>query len=106
MVVFSSLVALLGISYLCSAASVEDCPGYTATNVVETATGLTADLSLAGEACNAYGYDLGSLKLLVEYQTGWFPGQFNERPSQLTHCCRHSAARENLRCCRDCVSSP
>lgn len=78
MVVFSSIVALLGASYLCSAATVDDCPGYTATNVVETATGLTADLSLAGEACNAFGYDLGSLKLLVEYQTGLFPNHISQ----------------------------
>lgn len=106
MVLLSSVVALLGASYLCSAATVEDCPGYTATNVFETATGLTADLSLAGEACNAYGYDLGSLKLLVEYQTGNLPINFDGMASQLTLSFRHSAARENLRCCRDCVPSP
>jgi hypothetical protein len=61
---------LLGTVLVCSAASVNDCPGYAATNIVETATGLTADLTLAGPACNIYGYDLGALKLLVEYQTG------------------------------------
>ena len=55
------------------AASVDDCPGYAASNVKQTATGLTADLTLAGPACNIYGYDLGALKLLVEYQTGWSP---------------------------------
>ena len=52
------------------AVSVDDCPGYVASNVVQTATGLTADLTIAGSACNIYGYDLGALKLLVEYQTG------------------------------------
>ncbi|RWA07552.1 hypothetical protein EKO27_g7548 [Xylaria grammica] len=46
-----------------------DCPGYTASNVVETDGRLTADLSLAGTACNIYGTDLTDLKLLVEYQT-------------------------------------
>lgn len=52
-----------------SAASVDDCPGYKASNVEETQTGLTADLTLAGEACNVYGDDLRDLKLVVEYQT-------------------------------------
>lgn len=53
-------------------ASVEDCPGYTVSNVVESDGVLTADLSLAGDACNIYGMDLVDLKLLVEYQTGAF----------------------------------
>ncbi|KAI1129267.1 glycosyl hydrolases family 31-domain-containing protein [Nemania abortiva] len=51
------------------AASVDDCPGYTASNVVESDGKLTADLGLAGTACNIYGTDLTDLKLLVEYQT-------------------------------------
>ncbi|KAL2874289.1 hypothetical protein SGCOL_010551 [Colletotrichum sp. CLE4] len=45
------------------------CPGYKASNVQLSSTGLTADLSLAGEACNAYGTDLTDLTLTVEYQT-------------------------------------
>lgn len=60
------LCTLLGVS----AAQVDDCPGYAASNIVESATGLIADLALAGPACNTYGYDLGVLKLIVEYQTG------------------------------------
>ena len=46
------------------------CPGYTATNVDVTDSGLTADLTLAGAACNAYSEDLQELKLVVEHQTG------------------------------------
>lgn len=46
------------------------CPGYSASNVQQNANGLTADLSLAGEACNAYGTDLPNLTLTVEYQSG------------------------------------
>ena len=46
-----------------------DCPSYSASNVVKTDSTLTADLKLAGTACNAYGQDLDDLKLLVEYQT-------------------------------------
>ncbi|KAI1778152.1 glycoside hydrolase family 31 protein [Hypoxylon cercidicola] len=45
------------------------CPGYTASNVVKTASGLTADLTLAGEACNVYGADLQDLTLEVSYDT-------------------------------------
>ncbi|KAJ3562776.1 hypothetical protein NPX13_g8438 [Xylaria arbuscula] len=44
------------------------CPGYTASNIVETATGLTADLTLAGDPCNVYGNDVEALSLVVEYQ--------------------------------------
>jgi alpha-glucosidase len=46
------------------------CPGYMASNVVKTDSSLTADLTLAGPACNAYSEDIKNLKLLVEYQTG------------------------------------
>lgn len=48
----------------------QDCPGYSASNVHEEANSLTADLTLAGDACNVYGTDVEHLKLLVEYQTG------------------------------------
>lgn len=49
-------------------AEVDSCPGYTASNVVEKDSTLTADLTLAGDACNAYSDDIKNLKLLVEYQ--------------------------------------
>lgn len=45
------------------------CPGYTASNVQETDYGFTADLALAGNACNVYGNDVDALTLTVEYQT-------------------------------------
>jgi alpha-glucosidase len=48
------------------------CPGYTATNVDVTDSGLTADLTLAGTACNAYSEDLQELKLVVEHQSGTY----------------------------------
>ena len=44
------------------------CPGYTASDVVSTDSGLTANLNLAGKACNVYGNDVDSLTLKVEYQ--------------------------------------
>ena len=46
------------------------CPGYKASNVKTSSSGLTADLSLAGKACNVYGDDLTSLTLEVVYETG------------------------------------
>lgn len=44
------------------------CPGYTATNVRTSSTGLTASLSLSGDACNVYGTEIHDLLLHVEYQ--------------------------------------
>ena len=44
------------------------CPGYIASNVLRSSHGLTADLSLAGPACNIYGTDVEALTLTVEYQ--------------------------------------
>ncbi|KZF19115.1 glycoside hydrolase family 31 protein [Xylona heveae TC161] len=59
------ILALSGIVTLALA----DCPGYIAYNVAQSKVGLTADLKLAGPNCNAYGWDFGYLKLLVEYQS-------------------------------------
>jgi alpha-glucosidase len=50
--------------------SLGDCPGYSASNVQNDGSRVTADLSLAGTACSVYGEDLTDLKLEVEYQTG------------------------------------
>ncbi len=47
----------------------EVCPGYKASKVARTPFGLTADLDLAGPACNVYGTDVESLSLIVEYQS-------------------------------------
>ncbi len=46
------------------------CPGYKASNVKTSPTGLTANLKLAGSACNVYGTDLDNLVLQVTYETG------------------------------------
>jgi|SRR5688572_29436212 alpha-glucosidase len=53
-----------------SARDVSSCPGYAASNVQVSDTGLTADLTLAGEPCDAYGEDLKDLILEVTYETG------------------------------------
>ena len=44
------------------------CPGYKGSKVKRTVNGLTATLTLAGAPCNAYGNDIESLNLTVEYQ--------------------------------------
>ncbi|KAG9719367.1 hypothetical protein KCU73_g14822, partial [Aureobasidium melanogenum] len=49
---------------------IENCPGYKATNVQQTSQGLTADLTLAGPACNTYGQDIENLKLEITQETG------------------------------------
>lgn len=50
-------------------AVLDACPGYKATNVKTSGTGLTAELSLAGTACNVFGNDIQKLKLSVVYET-------------------------------------
>lgn len=52
------------------AGALDSCPGYRASNVETSDSGLTASLTLAGTACNAYGTDLEELTLTVEYQSG------------------------------------
>lgn len=56
-------------SVLPRATNTSSCPGYKASNVKTTDSTLTADLILAGDACNLYSDDIKDLKLLVEYQT-------------------------------------
>lgn len=51
------------------AVNVQDvCPGYKASGVTDTANGFTANLDIAGPACNVYGNDIANLTLSVEYQ--------------------------------------
>jgi alpha-glucosidase len=66
------------------ALSIEQCPGYVASNVqYSNDKVVSADLSLAGTACNVYGADLVDLKLLVEYQTGELSFQSSLSGNQL-----------------------
>ena len=46
------------------------CPGYKATSIKKTSSGIVADLQLAGNACNVYGDDLTKLTLTVTSETG------------------------------------
>ncbi|RPD82758.1 hypothetical protein L226DRAFT_450295 [Lentinus tigrinus ALCF2SS1-7] len=49
--------------------NVSSCPGYTLSSLQETDTGLTEQLSLSGDACNAFGHDVTNLTLEVTYDT-------------------------------------
>jgi alpha-glucosidase len=66
----SALPALAGPLAKRQGSSLAACPGYTASNVQDNGSTVTADLALAGAACNVYGDDIKNLKLQVEYQTG------------------------------------
>ena len=44
-------------------------PGYALHGLHERADGLTAQLALAGPACNAFGHDVANLTLEVTYDT-------------------------------------
>jgi hypothetical protein len=48
-------------------------PGYKAMNVQTNGSKLSADLVLAGKACNVYGEDIQKLKLEVQYETREHP---------------------------------
>ncbi|KAL4787950.1 glycosyl hydrolases family 31-domain-containing protein [Aspergillus varians] len=65
----------------------DNCPGYRATNVEERSRGLTADLTLAGAPCNAYGTDIENLRLEVDYETGKLIRMLSSgRNNPLTNC--------------------
>ena len=70
LVLGSAIPAIAGALVQRQSTPLDDCPGYTASNVQNDGSRVTADLSLAGTACNAYSEDLFDLKLEVEYQTG------------------------------------
>ncbi|KAJ8583907.1 hypothetical protein M405DRAFT_827759 [Rhizopogon salebrosus TDB-379] len=49
--------------------NVTNCPGYALGSLQESDIGLTAQLTLAGPACNAYGLDISYLSIEVTYQS-------------------------------------
>jgi alpha-glucosidase len=48
----------------------DSCPGYKASNVQRSESSLTADLTLAGTACNIHGEDILDLRFSAQWQTG------------------------------------
>lgn len=51
-----------------TAPDAQDCPGYKASGVTTTNSGFTADLTIAGANCQAFGNDVANLVLEVNYQ--------------------------------------
>ncbi|KAG9308425.1 glycoside hydrolase family 31 protein [Chiua virens] len=49
--------------------NVTNCPGYTLGHLIESQHGLTAQLSLAGTPCDAFGKDIVDLTIEVTYQS-------------------------------------
>ena len=89
------------------AGQLDACPGYAASNVVDEGGRVTADLALAGTACNAYGDDLTNLKLEVEYQTGLFiPNWASKNRMTMLMAGRKPHPRQDLRCRRAGVPDP
>jgi hypothetical protein len=46
------------------------CGGYQASNIVESDSGIQADLDLIAGDCSIYGADVPKLRLIAEYQSG------------------------------------
>ncbi|EGX90322.1 alpha-glucosidase [Cordyceps militaris CM01] len=67
--ILPGLASAAGVMARADTGILDKCPGYTASNVQITDSGLTASLSLAGTACNVYGDDIQDLVLQVTYET-------------------------------------
>lgn len=65
----NALPSLTPTIYDDSAPDSQKCPGYKASNVAENDHGFTADLTIAGANCQAFGNDVADLTLEVSYQT-------------------------------------
>jgi hypothetical protein len=71
-----SLLSLLSLPFLASSQSQNtfsfssaDCPGYSLSNLSKSPTSLRATLSLIGGGCTAFGNDIKTLTLEVNYET-------------------------------------
>lgn len=64
----NALPSLTPTIYDDSAPDSQACPGYKASNVAENDHGFTADLTIAGANCQAFGNDIAELTLEVSYQ--------------------------------------
>jgi alpha-glucosidase len=64
----NALPSLTPTIYDDSAPDPQKCPGYKASNVAENDHGFTADLTIAGANCQAFGTDIADLTLEVSYQ--------------------------------------
>jgi len=67
---FIRLLFTAALAAAVNGADITSCSGYKASNVLHSGSTITANLNLAGSACDVFGKDLDNLRLLVEYQTG------------------------------------
>ena len=65
----NALPSLTPTIYDDAAPNAQDCPGYKASDVINTPHGFTAELTIAGAHCQAFGNDIDNLILEVQYQT-------------------------------------
>ncbi|KAF8436281.1 galactose mutarotase-like domain-containing protein [Boletus edulis BED1] len=65
----SSLLQRQSTGTISHSMNVTNCPGYTLGSLAENEYGLTAQLSLAGTPCNAFGTDIMDLTIEVTYQS-------------------------------------
>lgn len=68
----ASLLASTAVYGATGPVNLDACPGYKAAHVVVNGSVLSAELTLAGNACNVYGPDVEKLKLEVTYETSEF----------------------------------
>lgn len=112
MTILSKPLTLLGLLGVVAAvwvepATLDACPGYKATNVKSDGSTMTADLSLAGEACNVFGTDIQQLTLQVTYETGTAFYLRRGSPHWLTvSALRHSDSPQDRRPGCETVRSP
>ena len=102
-----TLLGLLGVAAaaLVDPATLDACPGYKAINVESHGSTLTANLTLAGQACNVFGTDVQQLKLEVTYETGtMFHLRYAKPRIDLTT--RYSNSCQDHRPRRRAISSP
>jgi hypothetical protein len=81
-------------------AALDACPGYTATNVITHGARLTADLILAGKACDVFGTDIEKLGLEVVYETSKPISPVKQKKQKKTNqslidTCRYANTLEN-----------
>ncbi|KAJ3486564.1 hypothetical protein NLI96_g4155 [Meripilus lineatus] len=68
-ILWLALLGRIALGTVTDPTKLDACPGYKVTHAKSTASSLSADLILAGGACNVFGKDVSQLKLDVTYET-------------------------------------
>lgn len=72
-ILWLALLGRIALGTVTDPTKLDACPGYKVTHAKSTASSLSADLILAGGACNVFGKDVSQLKLDVTYETSKHP---------------------------------